>query len=223
MVKRALEGRGLRDAVAPGRPAVPAVAVPMQTGAELVGVLVAGYGLNEAVASQIRKLTHSGDRLPRPGSRARGAARRVVAGPARGRPGRRRLEAGDRPGGRGALRARPRRGPPHRRARPPEDGDRRGDRRRPRPAQPLRGDRLLPPVPRQPRPRLPRGAPPSGFSPRGAPPPGSPARCASWCRSSSASATAPTPGRSRSRAATRSVFSPARSTGSSPTCARRTR
>jgi HAMP domain-containing protein len=36
-----------------------AVAVPMQTGPELIGVLVAGYGLNEAVASQIRRLTHS--------------------------------------------------------------------------------------------------------------------------------------------------------------------
>jgi hypothetical protein len=31
----------------------------MQTGPELVGVLVAGYGLDEAVALQIRKLTHS--------------------------------------------------------------------------------------------------------------------------------------------------------------------
>jgi len=36
-----------------------AVAVPMQTGPELVGVLVAGYAIDEAVASQIRRLTHS--------------------------------------------------------------------------------------------------------------------------------------------------------------------
>ena len=36
-----------------------AVAVPMRTGPELVGVLVAGYGINEALAGQIRKLTHS--------------------------------------------------------------------------------------------------------------------------------------------------------------------
>jgi serine/threonine-protein kinase len=31
----------------------------MQTGPDLKGVLIAGYGLNEALASQIRKLTHS--------------------------------------------------------------------------------------------------------------------------------------------------------------------
>ena len=42
--------RGLRDPLAPGRPAVHPVAVPMQTGPDLVGVLVAGYGLDEAVA-----------------------------------------------------------------------------------------------------------------------------------------------------------------------------
>jgi serine/threonine-protein kinase len=36
-----------------------AVSVPMQTGPDLKGVLVAGYGLNEALAGDIRKLTHS--------------------------------------------------------------------------------------------------------------------------------------------------------------------
>ena len=36
-----------------------AVAVPMAFGSNVVGVLVAGYGLNEALASQIQKLTHS--------------------------------------------------------------------------------------------------------------------------------------------------------------------
>ena len=36
-----------------------AVSVPMVTGGEIKGVLVAGYGINEALASQIRKLTHS--------------------------------------------------------------------------------------------------------------------------------------------------------------------
>jgi eukaryotic-like serine/threonine-protein kinase len=36
-----------------------AVSVPMQTGPTLVGVLVAGYGINEALAGQIRKLTRS--------------------------------------------------------------------------------------------------------------------------------------------------------------------
>jgi hypothetical protein len=39
----------------------------MQTGPDLKGVLVAGYGINEALASQIRKLTHS-DRVPDPGA-----------------------------------------------------------------------------------------------------------------------------------------------------------
>jgi serine/threonine-protein kinase len=36
-----------------------AVSVPMQTGPDLKGVLVAGYGIDETLASQIRKLTHS--------------------------------------------------------------------------------------------------------------------------------------------------------------------
>jgi serine/threonine-protein kinase len=36
-----------------------AVSVPMVTAGELKGVLVAGYGLNEVLASEIRKLTHS--------------------------------------------------------------------------------------------------------------------------------------------------------------------
>src|SRR6185369_14991029 len=36
-----------------------AVSVPMVTAGELKGLLVAGYGLNEVLASEIRKLTHS--------------------------------------------------------------------------------------------------------------------------------------------------------------------
>ena len=36
-----------------------AVAVPMTIGPELVGTLVAGYGLDEAAATQLRRLTHS--------------------------------------------------------------------------------------------------------------------------------------------------------------------
>src|SRR5262245_21331452 len=36
-----------------------AVAVPMVTGNDLKGVLIAGYGINEALAGDIRKLTHS--------------------------------------------------------------------------------------------------------------------------------------------------------------------
>jgi serine/threonine-protein kinase len=36
-----------------------AVSVPMQTGASFKGVLIASYGINEALASDIRRLTHS--------------------------------------------------------------------------------------------------------------------------------------------------------------------
>ena len=36
-----------------------AVSVPMVTGADLKGVLIAGYGINEVLANDIRKLTHS--------------------------------------------------------------------------------------------------------------------------------------------------------------------
>ena len=36
-----------------------AVSVPMRTGASLKGVLIASYGINEALASDIRKITHS--------------------------------------------------------------------------------------------------------------------------------------------------------------------
>jgi serine/threonine-protein kinase len=35
------------------------VSVPMQFGADILGVLIAGYGINEALAGDIRKLTHS--------------------------------------------------------------------------------------------------------------------------------------------------------------------
>ncbi len=59
IVRRALEGEDSATLWRQGDQLFTAVAVPMQTGPELVGVLVAGYGLNEAVASQIRRLTHS--------------------------------------------------------------------------------------------------------------------------------------------------------------------
>jgi HAMP domain-containing protein len=59
MVRGALEGEDSATLWRQGDQLFTAVAVPMQTGPELVGVLVAGYGLNEAVASQIRRLTHS--------------------------------------------------------------------------------------------------------------------------------------------------------------------
>ncbi len=59
IVKRALEGEDSASLWLQGDQLFTAVAVPMQTGPELVGVLVAGYRLSEAVASQIHKLTHS--------------------------------------------------------------------------------------------------------------------------------------------------------------------
>jgi serine/threonine-protein kinase len=59
LVRRALEGEDSAALWRQGDRLFTAVAVPMQTGPELVGVLVAGYGLDEAVASQIRRLTRS--------------------------------------------------------------------------------------------------------------------------------------------------------------------
>jgi serine/threonine-protein kinase len=59
IVRRALDGEDSSTLWRQGDALFTAVAVPMQTGPELVGVLVAGYGLDEAVASQIRRLTHS--------------------------------------------------------------------------------------------------------------------------------------------------------------------
>ena len=59
IVKRALEGEDSASLWLQKDQLFTAVAVPMQTGPELVGVLVAGYRLSEAVASQIHKLTHS--------------------------------------------------------------------------------------------------------------------------------------------------------------------
>jgi serine/threonine-protein kinase len=59
IVRRALEGEDSATLWRQGDRLFTAVAVPMQTGPALVGVLVAGYGINEAVASQIHKLTHS--------------------------------------------------------------------------------------------------------------------------------------------------------------------
>ena len=58
LVKKALEGEESASLWRQGDQIFTAVAVPMTTGGELVGSLVAGYALNEAVASQLRKLTH---------------------------------------------------------------------------------------------------------------------------------------------------------------------
>jgi serine/threonine-protein kinase len=59
VVTRPLEGEESATLWQQGDGLYHAVSVPMQTGPDLKGVLIAGYGLNEALASQIRKLTHS--------------------------------------------------------------------------------------------------------------------------------------------------------------------
>jgi serine/threonine-protein kinase len=59
IVRLALDGEESATLWRQGDRLFTTVAVPMQTGPELVGVLVAGYGLDEAVASQIRKMTRS--------------------------------------------------------------------------------------------------------------------------------------------------------------------
>ena len=78
IVRRALDGEDSATLWRQGDQLFTAVAVPMQTGPELVGVLVAGYGLNEAVASQIRRLTHSeiAFLVQPPGSRRASPSRR---------------------------------------------------------------------------------------------------------------------------------------------------
>ena len=59
IVRRALEGEESATLWRQGDRLFTAVAVPMTIGPELVGTLVAGYGLDEAAATQLRKLTHS--------------------------------------------------------------------------------------------------------------------------------------------------------------------
>ena len=59
IVRRALAGEESATLWLQGDRLFTAVAVPMTIGPELVGTLVAAYGLDEAVATQIRKLTHS--------------------------------------------------------------------------------------------------------------------------------------------------------------------
>ena len=59
VVTKPLEGEESSTLWSQGDKLYHAVSVPMQTGPDLKGVLIAGYGLNEALASQIRKLTHS--------------------------------------------------------------------------------------------------------------------------------------------------------------------
>ena len=59
VVMKPLEGEESATVWQQGDRLYHAVSVPMQTGPDLKGVLVAGYGIDEALASQIRKLTHS--------------------------------------------------------------------------------------------------------------------------------------------------------------------
>src|SRR5207249_2628820 len=59
LVMKPLEGEESATVWRQGDKLYHAVSVPMQTGPDLKGVLVAGYGIDEALASQIRKLTHS--------------------------------------------------------------------------------------------------------------------------------------------------------------------
>jgi serine/threonine-protein kinase len=59
IVRRALEGEESATLWRQGGRLFTAVAVPMTIGPELVGILVAGYGLDEAAATQLRRLTRS--------------------------------------------------------------------------------------------------------------------------------------------------------------------
>ncbi len=59
VVAEALESEGSATVWRRGQDLFHAVSVPMTTGPELVGVLVAGYRIDEALARQIQKLTHA--------------------------------------------------------------------------------------------------------------------------------------------------------------------
>jgi serine/threonine-protein kinase len=59
VVRRALSGDEAAAVWRQGDRLYTAVAVPMQTGPDLVGVLVAGYGIDEQAASSLRRLTRS--------------------------------------------------------------------------------------------------------------------------------------------------------------------
>lgn len=59
LVRKPLEGEEAATVWPQGDKLYHAVSVPMQTTGTLVGVLIAGYGIDEALANNIRKLTHS--------------------------------------------------------------------------------------------------------------------------------------------------------------------
>ena len=222
IVKRALEGEDSASLWLQGDQLFTAVAVPMQTGPELVGVLVAGYRLSEAVASQIHKLTHSDIAfLVRPA----GAPEKLAVSSLG--PGEPALVA--------ALAL-----PTMAQADAPFEIDLAGERHigiriplksalgedvgaalalRSLSAETVSFRRFRNSLIA----RLAGRDGCSASSPRGSPRRASRGRCASWWASSSGSATAPTRARWPSRAATRSASWRAPSTRSWPTCARRTR
>jgi serine/threonine-protein kinase len=59
LVMKPLEGEESATVWRQGDRLFHAVSVPMQTGADLKGVLIAGFGIDEHLANDIRKLTHS--------------------------------------------------------------------------------------------------------------------------------------------------------------------
>src|SRR6187455_2204494 len=59
LVKKPLEGEEAATVWRQGERLFHAVSVPMVTDGDLKGVLIAGFALNEALAGDIRKLTHS--------------------------------------------------------------------------------------------------------------------------------------------------------------------
>jgi serine/threonine-protein kinase len=59
IVMKPLEGEESSTVWRQGDRLFHAVSVPMTVGSDLVGVLIAGYAINEALASQIQKLSHS--------------------------------------------------------------------------------------------------------------------------------------------------------------------
>ena len=59
LVMKPMEGEESATVWRQGERLFHAVSVPMRTGAKLQGVLIASYGINEALAGDIRKITHS--------------------------------------------------------------------------------------------------------------------------------------------------------------------
>jgi serine/threonine-protein kinase len=59
LVTKPIEGEESATVWRQGERLFHAVSVPMRTGSKLQGVLIASYGINEALASDIRKITHS--------------------------------------------------------------------------------------------------------------------------------------------------------------------